>query len=433
MLFGAKEKTYDASVEIYVDKLVTERNGVKTAKYEFKQQEPFHLQVNLFIRDNSVTYEQFLDYLDNVSEFTQITIERLKTINHFFTETLKENKRFASNLSPDDTMLYYHSTPVPLGKFNASASVFFSYEALQSIIQSPPERIRSAFATTYGIWDEQSPSFLSSVSAFFRKVGFAPLALFNYYDLKSLRNREVENAILHLEKLRKANGPLNAQMAFFNFFDNQFPELTVKALMLLAKKEEIARKADFHMKAEKYLPDELKDILNDYNKKTFTGGKKFPDLSSYQIAEEKLQAFYPKPLESDLKIISYDIFIDDAGLMSAKIKVDSPKKQDIFGYIRLESFANLQLAANILAEEVFKLADYELEKHQTADGHFIYKYQFQLSGEDSPLTNFFLERQINQVNEFKFIISLSCDKETWGTKTIVRFTKTKNRIKIKKD
>ena len=173
----------------------------------------------------------------------------------------------------------------------------------------------------------------------------------------------------------------------------------------------------------------LKVRFQKINQDVFLSKATFPDKKRYDIARDKITAFFPgqlddhrdKPLLTNISI-SIDQEADTLPPKPILVKVRAKKvpfdKKSRL-YARLQTSGSLHIGNYNLGETILELKPKppsdQWNKMEEAE------FTFHLTGQKSPFTGFFFEQMTQSGGEYILTISLSSQESIWTKRKVVKF------------
>jgi hypothetical protein len=298
----------------------------------------------------------------------------------------------------------------------------------------------AAFATAFGmdakIWgDPMQRSGIQTQLLWFRRLLLYPFRIFNARFSGADAIHEAQNSINALSAIRAATNPIDKLEGFYQLFESDHPRNVAIALLLLADLADVPRKVDFYSRAVGYLDPAYKVKFQKLNGLTLKSAAPFPKAERYEIANDKLNAFFPseirelreKPIVRNLEVATKKaegpaalekphnhIYVR---LQIEKMGLGNQDKV----YVRFEQAGKVQFGKLVVAEDVIPLNS--SSSHELSPGASLgtAAYDFFLSGPDSPLDSFILNQALDFGGEFLLAVSVSNDGVVWSDEKEVRF------------
>ena len=433
MLIGEEKTSIKSVITMDVDRKQKSKLGDKLQyEYAFKSSTPYHIIFNLEIHDRAADAEEYKGYLESLRKFSLMPLKELFEIPFRSEEKLRTYRMKSFFNAPHEAPRLIHITPTTLGKLNANASVQVPYEQIISILKKPELEWWQAIGKAFDLDKKETfELYKGTLQTYFinygRKFVLSPLKLINLNFYKSDVLSESFRFTNVLKEMKQSETPTDTLSLFTSLFNTNYPEKSLLALLYLANLKQIPRKVTLYLKPAPSLDPALKERFRKINQKVFLSDAKFPHKKRYEIAQEKITAFFPGQL-NDIRdkplLTNISINIDN----SAKIippkpilvgirakKVQFNKKSSI--YVRLQTAGSLHISNYNLGETVLQLKPINIKNGNLEEAEF----QFYLTGPNSPFTGFFFEQMTQLGGDFLLTISLSTHESIWTRKKTVKF------------
>lgn len=434
MLIGQEKTLIKSAVTMQVNRKQKLKVREKLQyKYEFKNKEPYHLIFNLDLNDRAADAEEYKAYLKLLRKFSLLPLEELSEIPFRSKAKLRKYRMRSFFAVPGEPPRLIHVTPTTLGKLDAHAQVHISYKQIMNILNKPKQAWWQAIGKAFELSeDEIKQIYEGSTNAYLLSYGrqaiLSPLKLinFNFYQVDALS--ECLHFTSILTKMKLAQSPTELLTLFTEFFTTNYPDKRVLALLYLAELKETPRRVSLFVKPASSLDPGLKEHFRKINQMVFTSEESFPNKKRYEIAQDKITAFFPGQL-NDLRdkpiLTKIAISIDQSSKLPPKpilVKIRAKKvpfDSNSSVYIRLQTTGNLQIGNYTLGETILQLKAnaVDITKKDLDEGEF----KFFLTGPKSPFTGFFFEQMTQSGGRYLLTISLSTKESIWTKKKTVKF------------
>ncbi|MFK7822923.1 MAG: hypothetical protein AB8G05_02115 [Oligoflexales bacterium] len=433
MLIGEEKTTIKSSVTMEVDRKEKSKLGDKLQyDYAFKSTEPYHIIFNLEIHDRATDAEEYKGYLNLLRKFSMMPLKELFEVP-FRSEQKLRNYRMRSFFdAPHEPPHLIHITPTTLGRLNAHASVHLPYPQIESILKKSEREWWQAISKAFGLSKaEANLLFERNIQSYLinygRQIILSPLKLvnLNLYQLDTLS--ECLHFTNTLEEMKLANSPTELLRLFTSFFNTNYPEKSLLALLYLVNLKQTPRRVTLFMKPANSLDSALKERFRKTNQIVFLSKANFPTKKRYEIAQDKFTAFFPGHLDDTrdkplLTNISINIDHTSQAIPTKPILVKVRARKVPFDkassmYIRLQTAGSLHISNYNLGETVLQLKPTSNKKNSLDEAEF----KFFLTGSQSPFSGFFFEQMTELGGDFLLTISLSTQESIWTQKKTVKF------------
>lgn len=465
VLVGEKEKRTQQSVELRVRKAIKrEVSQGEDAEHDRHfyifdtGPDPYRLSVMLSIQDRNLVGSDLTAYIERLRQVSGLPMTELPTIK--IRDPLAESRfrraRFFSG--PDRVPSTLHVTPAFLGRFGAQLLVSFSSQDLDRILDHTEDEMWSACADAYGIDGSQwgnARGRSTSFQKFWHVASFiiSPLRLANIRFPWVDSARESSHLVAALLHLKKNRSPGDMLEGFEKLLDTSYPEQLIKALLVLGDISKVARRIVLSTEAKGRVSEAEKRAFGNMNNMVFVGGAALPGTSRYHRSKEKLAGFYlDKPIGSQdrPRILRIDVVSNEVPtslqfvhaeklgldwmphdalaqsrhvLMSVAVK-GGPTARPIKMFIKIEQAGRLKLGKLELAEKVLELPPVGV----SGERKDLTTYETYLTGPLSPLQSYWLDRSMQDGDQFQVTVSVSIDGIEWGDARTLAFRFQKGRL-----
>jgi hypothetical protein len=355
-------------------------------------------------------------------------------------QKIRDRKRRLYSISPDKSIEVLHVSPTALGRFSSQVVLSFPFEAIKVALQVNREnlyaKVRDVFGDEYqGRQLRSNRRFLNGFLAFLVK----PIDMLNLRFPLVDEPEFAESVFLALEKIKQRMLPENQLEGFLKLLDTAYPRQLTKLLLMISPLELVSRKVTFSTKPISGLSQNERDFFSKLNGYEEYSGLPFPPGSRYGRIKEKIAQFYldkPQSHNSIFEISHVQVFTKNLplswfqeknGKTSAlasepqvflSLEVNREIVDDQFKlYMRMEEGGRLQLGKFDLGE--FVLDGKDLQKSYAGNGKM--SYGTFLTGPSSMFDKLGLVDLGQKATNFRLILTVSQDGESWGSERVVEF------------
>jgi hypothetical protein len=326
-----------------------------------------------------------------------------------------------------------------LGKLEAFAEAYFSWEAVENLASKPSSQIWRALAMAFdldeGKWVQISLD--RSALFYFDLVGsyaLYPLKVLNI-DLPAFSREglRIEHA---LRDIRKATNPTSLMEGYHQLFNTNFPSQFAETLVRLTGNDPLPIIVGFKTEATHSPKDSsnLRDLKKEFdllNGKIFQSRWPLPEIVLDLSADEKMSAFE----NGGHRTAATNLFVDSAKLILEAISDKNPTsqfriefrvpqkdqktRQNWKVYIRLESYTPLLVGRNILSEEIFNLEQHLIQKLDNETNVVSMTYSIPLAAFFSDKPQFFRRNKID--GTYDLYVGFSEDGDSWAQERRISF------------
>lgn len=429
ILVGSNEQKLHQDALLSVQKVVDPANGTGAVeRYVFSETaNPIGITISITLQDKYLTTGDLESIINRLKRFTQLPLDDLPTFERIAPERRKNYEAAGYFASPESQTFLIHPMDQHLGDFSAVASVFVSTSALEEILRMDEHEWWEAFAKAFDQDDPQRWGDKGRGKDFGLQARWLPSTLLFPLRLLNVRSpsidaiREITGRIDGLKRLRKSLDPIEARNSLHKFFDSDYADLTVQALLNMIDAERLPRSIQFYAKAKGNAADEVKDRFNQINGRVIKSKAQFPALERYGWLKERLGEFSPasvkerrnRPAITKILVDSVDAEASVQPVVEKRVRIrlfaknlapDTPTR--IFA--RIEQLGRMSLGKLVLAENVFRLEPMPQEGagKQPLD---VQEFEFFLNGKGSPLEGFVYDRALASGGDFGVSLSVSSD------------------------
>ena len=439
---GEEEMKVRSIAELRVQKVASKATSDSEAQVDYVLEtthDPMNLTFSMAINDRFVTAEEYHEYIENLRFFTKMPLPEVPTLPLRDHKRIESMRRSAFFIEPHREAFNIHVTPQHLGGFGAQAVVSFPTAQLQQIVNTPEDLMWRSYARAYGVDPElwgtadirrSLRQQAKWITAFF----LYPLKLFHFSSPSVDVIQEAENGIRQLISIRDLNRPIDKLDAFYRLVDSDYPMRVTSALLDMADENKVSRSVHFTVQPKGSASKETKSQYGRLNNKVFHEGASIRSLGRYQLAQNKIAAFYldqprdvddkpdvarilvtTRPVPESLRATPYSegiervdrrqhVFISFACL---NISPAVPIKL----FIRVEQAGKVKIGKLHLAEKVIELipVDIATEKNQRSS-----VYEFYLTGPLSPISNFIFDESVQSGDQLLVTLAVSSDGNIWS-------------------
>ncbi len=380
--------------------------------YHFhRNMRPYQLILKFQIRDRFADVDNFYYYIDLLRKISQLSIEGIPTINPISEKVSQQRSQNAFFKTPNDTSYNLHPTSTIVGKFNATALVFFDFREIEDILSKNEIEIQKAF---YKAFNRDPKDDLNPNLEYFRYYLFYPLRSLGLKFASIDAFKEIDQSRIKFTN----HNPKNAGEileTFNRIFTTDYPFELISALFSLCNPEKIPRKVTLYISPSNELDDSLKKELSDLNEKTFESKIQFPEPDRYRIAKNKLYAFVPSSLKDDTnRILIEKVTLDKTLTLRISLKNDSTFKKRF--YINLQSTGRFKVAQTNLGRHIFEASSLKVKKK------YVGVYEFSPFVETGANPNGFNINSLNQKSNYVLLIAVSELDGTWSEEISIPLT-----------
>jgi hypothetical protein len=431
LLVGKESISTTSEANIHVDRVYTD---VDTFHYQLSAKTmPYYSEIHLQIQDRNTDSLEFRDYFDRLADFAQLDRSVLPQIplrDQQFMDTMRK-RQYLYPPSRDVKRVNY--VPMVLGRFFASAKLYFDNEALQYIAKRPAVDKWEAFAEAYGLpretWTESSTGFLD----FFRWARYyaaAPLAMINLELAHVDAIKEATKAISALDLLNSEVDPEKLQGLFQKILNSKHPERNTAALLRLAQPGMVGRSIQISSNAKGNAPRQYKDIFNKLSEFSVQDGPRTAEISRERGPAEKLQKFQPQGMEakqSSLEVTQVVLVnkialaTADRSIKNLQLNIYAKGLAEVKGaqvYLKLEQAGTLQIGRLHLFEGILPL-EKKIDNISKLDHDSM--FSIILQGDGSPVATYMSEYSLGSGGDFLLTLALSHNGKDWSESRQVKF------------
>jgi hypothetical protein len=441
LLVGNEEARTRNQVDLKVDRKENLTDELGTYIYTFKEtKNPMDVTVNYQITDRYTDSEEYRQYISDLGQFLQLPLVETPQFPKLDADATRKYRMKAYLDNPETDHQLVPPTPLVLGRFNANAVIAFNTEQIDRIASQPPDVMWGAFAKAFGmdakVWS--SPILREGVEMqmlWFQRLLAYPLRIFNTRFSTADAIHEAQNSINALKLVQAAIDPIDKLEGFYQLFESDHPRNVASALLLLAEGAKVPRKVDFFASPVGYLDPAYKVNFQRLNGLTVDSGTTFAQADRYEIANDKLNAFFPseirelreKPTVRNIEVTTREATGLASGVQPHRhiyIRLQIEKIQAGMGekvYVRFEQAGKVQFGKLVVAEDVLPLKLSDSSEVSPGASLGTLAYDFYLSGPDSPMDSFILNQALDFGGEFMLAISVSRDSSVWSDEKEVRF------------
>lgn len=430
ILSGPKNIDLVKNLEIRVNKDST-KHGSK--QYRFRGKKPYQLIISLQIKDhqaNSTSYRDYISLLTKTSSFN--LSKKAPKVPIYDSEKRKRMLKASLVKDPSKEATNLHLTPTIVGKFIANLNILFSWDVIQQIISTKRSQMWKVFYEVYRVEKQNrqrldNMGIASTIYLNTQRLLLYPLRLFNIKFKKVDALHSISKSISDLKAIRKAKSPTAVQNRFYNLFNNDYPILTLRAMIKLAKTT-LPQQLIFFIKPSETLDPSLAVKLTSLNTKSFKKGELTKQSSRYLKTKSKQAAFFPKNKRNDTKLFQ----LKKAALNLVKAQSLNPlvqfsmiaasnngQRKRTF-YFKIETTGKIQLGKRVLGEQIVSLESkpaklVSFQNDTSADREF----KLYLNGPKTPLDE--IDFDLDQGSSYILKVSSSLDGQSWSNEHAFKF------------
>lgn len=331
------------------------RKTIWNENYAFsKNIDPYELVLRFQINNRSATHSDYYNYIRLAEKLTLQKISDMPKIPHINQNVLARRRRMSLFFQPHSTPLDIHVTPNVVGNMNAVGLLVLYHRQLAKILDSPPDKLSSAFKQAFALSRE------GSSATFFDHLASGLVYPLRLADIKFPSVDApvaVDRIVATLGKINTKSSPKELINAFSTVFDTAYPVETLVGLLKLVDSEQVPRKATFFVKPDKMLSDDLRHALHKANARTYRSGPKFPKPSPLREVEHRLAEFGPSAVD-DIFRLPYRIdkleFIYHRHLR-VTVREKERRLSAVYVYLKLETAGELHLGEAVLAKQIVRV------------------------------------------------------------------------------
>lgn len=438
-----EDETWDALVggrNIHNESRITlkvEREEDRASKdrkefiYRFPKDEkdPIGLILSMNIQDRFTDAQDYKDYTQALRFFLDMDLPEVPDIPLRDEEVMSLRRKEQTMIDPLRDSENLHVTPTYLGRFQANAAIYIDTDDIHILRSLPEDKYWEAFGYAFysdkTLWarDEARNRFLNQL----RWITFAgayPLRLLNLRFASADAIAEAKHRVSALEKLKRAQQPMEKLNAFHELLDTDHQVQLARALQYLLPKRDVARSVSFSTQAKGDAQGAAHELFESINRKVFRSGRGFPVDTRYRLAREKLFAFEPRQLTDERQkpyikqIIVHTQNVNQRYELAVVLEV--PKKQwetSLKAYVKLEEGGRVNVGRFVLAESVLDLSPVTVGAKEGSSTEF----RIFLSGEDSPLKGLLYDGKLKNQGSYEITLAISYDGLVWSEERKLRF------------
>lgn len=412
----------------YKTKLVTNVNKATDNSYTFEKKNPYFLDIAVNIENKHTTVSDYNFYLQFLEKQSKLRLNDLPRFERISTEKLDQFKKVSYLANPNNYIKLITPQDQILGRMNILYTTHLSYKNLLRIFNSSETELNEAIKNVYEYdWiKNKQPNFREKLLLDGKKLAFTPIYLFNEFPLIANRHHEVENIFDIFKQLQKIKFPSQLQDLLSGLTDTFHPEKLLELFITLSSNLSIPKKITFFVKPDRNLSSSAKEKIKKINERTVTSKEHFPMLKKYDLAQNKLNQFFPANIKDKrikLKVKALEVIKQKSNKKNINqevlvLKITAPMTNEIKCYIKFQTTGKIHVGSYTLAEDVLTLKP----SSKVTQGSQNTAYEIILSGETSPFSSFFYHQLLDIGGTFKISISISDDDKIWSEVKNIQFS-----------
>lgn len=454
ILVGEEDARIRGLVELKVHKVVDKNEPDNPEAYTFSfgaDPDPMSLTFTMAIQDRYTDVVEMREYFEQLRFFTKMPLDEVPDLPLRDQERLESAWRKGYFTPPGKSIRRLHVTPQQLGGFGAQALISINSAQIDKILSASEDEMWAAYAGAFGVdpapfRDGETRQGLLHQMRWFQSFFLYPVRLFNIRLPWADVIKEADGAVKALLDIKNTPDPVKRLDGFYRMLETDHPLHATRAILNLADIAALPRRVTITAQPKGSASAATKAKFGRLNNKIFKAGPTVPPPGRYQVAQQKMAAFYldqpreasdkphlakiqvsTRPLPSALRAITVNdelmpipesqrrrkhVFVN---FQARNVALDKNLKL----YVRVEQGGKLRLGKLHLAEQVIDLPTFNIIA--SPDGERLGAYQFFLTGPLSPLSNFIFNEMTESGDRLLVIMAVSSDGNVWSPERQVEF------------
>lgn len=446
---GEEETRIRSLVELKVRRVINKDAPEDESQFYYAfeaEPNPMTLTISMAINDRFINVVEYREYLEQLRFFTKMPLLDVPDLPLRDPARVDAGWRKAYYVEPDREAVTLHVTPQHLGGFGAQALISLGTEQIERIVNTPEDEMWRSFARAFGVdptpWGvARQRESLRHQLKWFNAFFLYPLKLFHIRIPAADVIHEADSGVRQLLAIRDMKEPIQRLDAFYQLVDSDHPLRVTRALLDLANASKVPRRVHFTVQPKGSSSQQTKARYGGLNNKIFRAGPAMPDPGRYQLAQQKMAAFYldqprdaeQKPSVSRILVTTKAVPSSLRGLPYTSGDGGVDRGQHVFVtftcqnvtretplklFIRVEQAGKVKLGKLHLAEQVIDVTPIDA----IADGDpSTLVYEFFLTGPLSPISNFIFDESVRSGDQLLVTLAISSDGNIWSAERQLEF------------